>query len=280
MARDTLNRSGAETDGPTPDPLKAIRDRIDAIDETVHRLLIKRSGVIGELIKIKGASKPGAAFRPDREADMMRRIVMRHEGDLPLVTVEHIWREIITTFTAMQAPFAIAAGPAEDPIAMQDAIRFYFGFSIPVKHCATHEEAIARVAESSREIAVVAPEMGARWWEALTGPEAPRVFAKIPFLEIADRPAGLPGYVIGPPLSETIIADVQVFAMSDSGGLEAAIRSHEGQVVARSGDEVLVELPVAASLDDVARDSGEPSRTSRHLGGFAQPIRYLSDRTV
>ena len=35
-----------EMDKPAPDPLKAIRDRIDAIDEAVHRLLIDRSGVI------------------------------------------------------------------------------------------------------------------------------------------------------------------------------------------------------------------------------------------
>ena len=129
-------------DKAAPDPLQAIRVRIDAIDEAVHRLLIERSGVIAELIHIKGLSKPGAAFRPDREADMMRRLVMRHEGNLPLVTVEHIWREIITTFTAMQAPFGVAAGPAEDPLAMRDLVRFYFGFSIPVTNCESSEDAI------------------------------------------------------------------------------------------------------------------------------------------
>ena len=110
----------------------AIRRRIDAIDEAMHRLLIERSGVIAELIEIKGTSKPGAAFRPEREADMMRRLVMRHEGALPLVTVEHIWREIITTFTAMQAPFGVAMGPSSDDLAMRDLVRFYFGFSVPV----------------------------------------------------------------------------------------------------------------------------------------------------
>lgn len=119
-------------DTAAPDPLQAIRTRIDAIDAEMHRLLIERSGVIAQLIESKGLGKPGTAFRPDREADMMRRLVMRHRGGLPLTTVEHIWREIITTFTAMQAPFAISAGPAGDILAMRDAIRFYFGFSIPV----------------------------------------------------------------------------------------------------------------------------------------------------
>ena len=48
--------------------------------------------------------------------------IMRHEGHLPLTTVEHIWREIISAFTAMQAPYAIVAGPAEDSMAMRDAV--------------------------------------------------------------------------------------------------------------------------------------------------------------
>ncbi len=75
-----------------PDPLQVIRSRIDRIDEAMHRLLIDRSEVIAELIEIKGTAEPGAAFRPGREADMMRRLVQRHEGTLPLTTVEHIWR--------------------------------------------------------------------------------------------------------------------------------------------------------------------------------------------
>ena len=98
-----------------PDTAKAIsralvklRDRIDAIDAEMHRLLIKRGTVIDSLIKTKGTGRPGAAFRPAREADMMRRLVARHNGALPLATVEHIWREIITTFTRMQAPFDVA----------------------------------------------------------------------------------------------------------------------------------------------------------------------------
>ena len=136
-------------DKPAPDPLRAIRDRIDAIDEAMHRLLIERSGVIAELIETKGTSAPGAAFRPNREADMMRRLVQRHSGKLPVATVEHIWREIITTFTAIQAPFGVIAGPTDDPLAMRDLVRFYFGFSVPVTNGKSNDAAIAEVAQSN-----------------------------------------------------------------------------------------------------------------------------------
>jgi chorismate mutase/prephenate dehydratase len=272
-------REGAEMDKAAPDPLAAIRNRIDAIDEEMHKLLIDRSGVIAELIEIKGTSKPGAAFRPEREADMMRRLALRHDGTLPLFTVEHIWREIITTFTAMQAPFGIAAGPADDALAMRDLIRFYFGFSIPVTNCESSAAAIKRAAASGQHIAVVAADRKELWWEALTGPAAPKVFAKLPFLEIAGHPARLPAYVIGPPLQESAVFDVQLFAMPDADRLEAAVLSHGGAIISRNASDLLVELPIAATLDDLARESGQPPPKAKPLGGFFQPIRSLAERS-
>ena len=52
------------------------------------------------------------------------------DGALPLATVEHIWREIITTFTRMQAPFDVAIDTSVAPDRMRDLARFYFGFSV------------------------------------------------------------------------------------------------------------------------------------------------------
>jgi chorismate mutase/prephenate dehydratase len=259
------------------DPLQAIRDRIDAIDETMHRLLIDRSGVIAELIRIKGTSRPATAFRPDREADMMRRMVMRHEGGLPLVTVEHIWREIITTFTAMQAPFGVAAAPAEDPLLLRDLIRFYFGFSVAVADCPSAEAAVERVQTEGRDVAVVPAEAPGRWWRSLAGADAPKVFAKFPFIELPSRPVQLPAYVIGPPLKDDAAPDIRLLAVPQSERLEAAIRSCGGCVVGRIDGELLVELPVAASVDDLS-DQAEASVSATVLGGFAQPIRFVADR--
>jgi chorismate mutase len=267
-------------DKAAPDPLLAIRKRIDAIDEAMHRLLIDRSSVIAELIEIKGTSKPGAAFRPDREADMMRRIAMRHEGGLPLITVEHIWREIITTFTAMQAPFGVVAGPARDALAMRDLVRFYFGFSVPVRGVKSNDDAIATVARSRKDVAVVAADRRGRWWSGLTGANAPKVFAKLPFIEIPDRPADLPAYVIGPPLRQTLDTDTKLLAIADTPGLRKAIASFGGQVVGSGEGDLLVELPVAIALDDLRAQAGAPLRKVRDLGGFFQPIRFLAERVA
>ena len=84
---------------PAPPSLADLRQEIDTIDEQVHSLLMKRGDIIDRLIAVKQTQEVGSAFRPAREADMMRRLVQRHRGILPLDTVESIWRVIIATFT-------------------------------------------------------------------------------------------------------------------------------------------------------------------------------------
>src|SRR5262249_61580381 len=94
---------------PAPPSLQELRKEIDAIDEGVHRLLMQRGEIIDRLIQAKQTQEVGSAFRPAREADMMRRLVERHRGILPPDTVESIRRGIIATLTYVPAPFSVAS---------------------------------------------------------------------------------------------------------------------------------------------------------------------------
>jgi chorismate mutase / prephenate dehydratase len=265
-------------DRAVPDPLQAIRARIDAIDEAMHGLLIDRASVIAELIEIKGTSKPGAAFRPDREADMMRRIAMRHAGALPLATVEHIWREIITTFTAMQAPFSVVAGPAKDVLAMRDVVRFTFGFAVPVEEARTNASAIATVARSRKAVAVVAAASKGRWWGGLVGAKAPKIFARLPFIESPDRPADLSAYVVGPPLKQSFVPDFRLLAVTATPRVKKAAAALGVSVAGRASGEALIELPAAVEIGELAAAAGFPVKSAREVGGFFQPIRLMGER--
>ena len=82
---------------PAPPSLNELRQEIDSIDAQVHQLLMSRGDIIDRLISVKQPQEVGSAFRPAREADMMRRLVQRHRGILPIDTVEGIWRVIIST---------------------------------------------------------------------------------------------------------------------------------------------------------------------------------------
>ena len=83
---------------PVSEPIETLADlrvEIDRIDASMHALLMERGRIIDRLIAIKARQGGGSAFRPAREASMMRALAERHKGLLPLDTVEGIWRIII-----------------------------------------------------------------------------------------------------------------------------------------------------------------------------------------
>ncbi len=140
---------------PLKPTLADLRVEIDRIDKQMHELLMERGRVIDRLIEIKTRQGGGSAFRPAREASMMRAIVERHRGRLPLDTVEGIWRVIISTFTYVQAPYSVHVDVSGGDAAMRDSARFHFGFTIPcVPHFGAAEviRAVARFGRRSRHV--------------------------------------------------------------------------------------------------------------------------------
>ena len=82
---------------------------------------------------------------------MMRGLVQRHRGILPLDTIESIWRVIISTFTYVQAPFSVHADVSVGEPAMRDSARFHFGFTVPFVAHFNAEAAVEAVAKSKGE---------------------------------------------------------------------------------------------------------------------------------
>src|SRR5246127_1368598 len=166
-----------ETAAPAPS-LPELRAEIDRIDEAMHTLLMQRGDIIDRLIRVKRTSESGSAFRPAREADMMRRLVERHKGILPLDTVESIWRVIIATFTYVQAPFSVHADLSAGAAQMRDSTRFHFGFTVPFVAHMGASAVVAAVSDSTGDLGLVpalaVPGTGA-WWNALEFDSAPRI---------------------------------------------------------------------------------------------------------
>jgi chorismate mutase len=251
--------------------LARLRERIDTVDAEMHRLLIARASVIDELIKTKRTDRPAAAFRPGREADMMRRLVARHHGSLPLATVEHIWREIIATFTNLQAPFAVAIDTSVEADRMRDLARFVFGFSVALNAAPSPEAVVAAVAAGG-SLGVVARAASGAWWRGLIGEGAPKIMALLPFIAAEGRPADLPAFVVSPPLADAASFDIAVYALSVEGG---AVPAGLGVVLAQAGDEILLAVPRAMVGDAVAAELAAASVKVRSLspvGGFARGI--------
>src|SRR6188768_2962768 len=147
--------------------LAELRKEIDRIDEAMHGLLMERGQIIDRLIASQQTQETGSAFRPAREADMMRRLVQRHQGILPLDTAESIWRVIIATFTHVQAPFAVHADLSAGDAMMRDSARFHFGFTVPFVTHVGAAGVVEAVSESKGDLGLVpafATAHGGAWW--------------------------------------------------------------------------------------------------------------------
>lgn len=211
-----------------PASLASLRADIDRIDEAMHQLLIERGEIIESLIRVKGTQETGAAFRPAREAEMMRRLVERHRGILPLDTAESIWRVIISTFTFVQANYSVHADMAAGDAFVRDSARFHFGFTVPLVPHISAAAVVSAVASSRSDLglvpAVTVAGSGA-WWNALEDEGAPKIIARLPFVEREDHPASLPLFVVSKPLvKDAAVEDVAIWSLGVEGWSAASSR--------------------------------------------------------
>ena len=272
----------SKTNTPTQPTLADLRAEIDRIDQGMHQLLIERGQIIDTLIKVKKTQDSGSAFRPAREAAMMRRLVERHHGILPLDTVESIWRVIIATFTHVQAPYSVHADMSAGDAAMRDSVRFHFGFTVPFRTHLGAEGVVKAVAASKGDLGLVPANAVAgsgAWWTLLEGDKAPKIIARLPFVERADHPASLPVFAISWPAADAIVTEIQVFSVKVSGWSAAAARaiSPLAEVVAVpdsafDGAALLISIPEGKTLADITAalvNAGASVRSSALVGSHA-----------
>jgi chorismate mutase len=236
---------------PAAETLATLRVEIDRIDAAMHALLMERGRIIDSLIAIKARQGGGSAFRPAREASMMRALVERHRGLLPVDTVEGIWRIIISTFTYVQSPYRVHVDISRGDAAIRDSTRFHFGFTVP---CVPHMSAAGvmnAVTNASGDLGMFAldggPGAGA-WWMRLADPNAPKVIARLPFVERPDHPAGMPAFVIAKPLADGGARQVVLEAATLDrwrGAYPSAIADIGGEIIGNAADGMGLSLLIA-----------------------------------
>jgi chorismate mutase len=206
--------------------LTDLRRDIDRIDAAMHELLLERGEIIDTLIAVKKTEESGSAFRPAREAEMMRRLVQRHRGNLPLDTAESIWRVIISTFTYVQAPFKVHADLSAGDALMRDSARFHFGFTVPFVPHAGAANVVAAVSASKGDLGLVpafATAGAGPWWTALEFDAAPKIIARLPFVERANHPAAMPVFALSRAAPDTMVTETEVWSLRVSGWNAASI---------------------------------------------------------
>ena len=85
--------------------LKALRARIDSIDDTILQLVSERAGIAQQVGRAKKGEK---IYRPEREAQIVRRLRETNPGPLSGDTVERLIREIMSACRAAEETTRIA----------------------------------------------------------------------------------------------------------------------------------------------------------------------------
>ncbi|WP_206860789.1 prephenate dehydratase [Lysobacter changpingensis] len=141
-----------------PLDLATLRERIDGIDRHIQSLIAERAQFANQVGKAKG--KLAAAvdyYRPEREAQVLRRVVDRNDGPLNDEVLVRLFREIMSACLAQQEPLKIGyLGP--EGTHSQQAVYKHFGHSIHGLPLASIEEVFQEVEAGHADFGVVPVE--------------------------------------------------------------------------------------------------------------------------
>jgi len=229
--------------------LADLRQRIDEIDARVHDLLMDRTKIAQQIGALKGANTP--RMRPGREAEVLRRLIARHRGDLPKALIVRIWREIFAAVTALQGPLAVAVYAPEGTFGYRNLARDQYGWRTPITAYRSAAQVLEAVGDGRATVGVLPVPSGDEldpWWRNLAsdGEATPRIVARLPFA------------VVEPTGSDTPAALAICLATAEATGHDRAYVAVEtSKVISRSH---LKQLLSAAGLDaldiQVAEDVG------------------------
>jgi chorismate mutase/prephenate dehydratase len=162
-----------------------LRRQIDQIDTALHDLIMRRTEVVQEIAEVKGSSR-AVYHLPGREAEVVRRLVRRHQGAFPKAVLVRIWREMISALIRLQGPFSVAVYAPGDRLTYWDLARDHYGALTPVVAHASAAQVVSSVTDGTAQIGILPmPEQDDAdpWWRGLVGndPKLPRVVGRLPF---------------------------------------------------------------------------------------------------
>ncbi len=92
---------------PATKSIQELRDGIDAIDLEILALLNRRAGLVIEVGKVK--ERDGQEFYvPEREQEVLRKLMERNTGPLPEQAIKNVFREIMSASLSLEKPLRVA----------------------------------------------------------------------------------------------------------------------------------------------------------------------------
>lgn len=105
-----------------------LRAEIDRLDAEIQGLINRRAAQVLEIARLKEADG-GPFYRPEREAQILRRVAERNEGPFPAEDMARLFREIMSSCLALERRLRVAyLGPQAS--FTHAAVQVHFGHAV------------------------------------------------------------------------------------------------------------------------------------------------------
>lgn len=138
--------------GDSETEISALRREIDAVDTGLLKLLNRRAALVRKVGQLKGGKR---VYRPEREAEILRRVAAAKGGELPAAATAAVFREVISACRALEQEIRVAYLGPQGTFSEQ-AVRQHFGHAVAGEPMPTIDAAF-RSAESGAAHFAVAP---------------------------------------------------------------------------------------------------------------------------
>jgi len=135
------------------DKLKPMREQIDALDTRLVKLLSERARLAQRI----GALKQGGIYRPEREAQVLRRVKSLNLGPLSGAALARLFTEIMSACRALEDQLTVAYLGPEGTFS-QEAVIKHFGGLTATFPCASIDEVFRQVETGAAGYAMVPVE--------------------------------------------------------------------------------------------------------------------------
>lgn len=277
--------------------LGALRREVDSVDDAIHDLLLKRAQLTEQIGRHpdRVTNAGGVPLsRPARKAEILRRIVRRHEGALPLRSLMRIWCEILAGAPSEKGTVHVFAG--DEAAQYRDLARTYFGSLMPMVSYASATAVVDGCADDVGAIGIVpladSGDKGPCWWTHLapSGHAGPRVIARLPFVlaDGVERPFPQ-AFAIGALEQEETGDDTTLLLLETEGEisrqrLQSLLQQSgfDAQILAAGGDPLTVNHLLLANkgfvdahdtrLEAFLAKAGDTILRAAPIGGYANPL--------
>lgn len=140
--------------------LSALRVQIDQLDEQIQDLINKRAQCAQKVADVKQAASGGQPvqyYRPEREAQVLRKVMERNKGPLPDEDMGRLFREIMSCCLALEKPMEVAFLGPEGTFTHAAALK-HFGHFVQSQPLAAIDEVFREVESGQANYGVVPVE--------------------------------------------------------------------------------------------------------------------------